>query len=190
MNASEGTVPFASSFRLPTATVILGTVTLAVVAWQAADVGVMFFVTFAVVFCLHVAAVVEAIAASALKRRMQFSLRRLLFLIAWIALYVSMLRDPWPFRLRFAFSQGALERLAARVERGELLAEPEWAGLFYIRKIGHKERGGETYTVLWTEPEGGSPTGFIHHPPQDRGRFNDWSAGLQHNDDWQFFIED
>ncbi len=39
---------------------------------------------------------------------------------------------PWPLRLAFAASRPALERLADRVEGGDILRRPEWAGIYWV----------------------------------------------------------
>jgi hypothetical protein len=57
-----------------------------------------------------------------------FSLRQMFFVVTCLAVYISMLRNPWPFRLRFAVSRPALAEFALRFERGETLEGGQWAG--------------------------------------------------------------
>ncbi|MGH7136658.1 MAG: hypothetical protein ACREHD_13025 [Pirellulales bacterium] len=119
----------------------------------------------------------------------QISLRQLFVIVTCVAVYVSLVREPWTFRLRFAASRSALERLAARVAGGAEV-EPQWAGLFFIKKTARKERDDGTYTILWTEPGGGSPTGFVHPAPRHAPSLNDWAVALQNDPEWQYFIQD
>ena len=114
----------------------------------------------------------------------QFSLRQLLVGVTCLALYLSLLVEPWTFHMAFALSRGALERVAASVEAGDQI-EPQWAGLFFIERVERKQRGDKVFTVLWADPE----AGFVH-PGSVSFPHNDYSIALRHDPDWSFFIQD
>ena len=116
----------------------------------------------------------------------QVSLRQLFAIVTCIAVYVSLLREPWTFHLRFAASRPALERLAAQVASGAEV-EPQWAGLFFIENAHATESNGVVYVTLCTDQY--CEVGFIHPAPHDRSS-NDWSIALQHDAEWQHFIKD
>jgi hypothetical protein len=121
--------------------------------------------------------------------RTQWSLRQLLLVVTCIAVVFSTLAQQWPFRLRFALSRSALESLASRIEQGGTPAKWEIAGLFWVRLAEVRERGGQRYTCLWTDPIGCS--GFVRlRPNQARYDFNLWSEVRLNDDQWQFVVED
>ncbi|HEV3021550.1 MAG TPA: hypothetical protein VGX76_03760 [Pirellulales bacterium] len=138
---------------------------------------------------------------SRIRGDLQWSLKQMLFAITSLAVILSILADPWPYRLRFAISRAALERFAARAERGETLMQPERAGLFMIVKMdrrqnrcpytqpvaamGSQQPADPLYTCLWTGPE----SGFVHPAPKNRSLFNDYALDC-FDEHWQFFIED
>ena len=49
-----------------------------------------------------------------------------------VSLIASMLATHWPLKLAFYLSSPALNRLADRVESGQAMTKPEWAGLYLI----------------------------------------------------------
>lgn len=177
------------SFRLTIGLLVGASVGLALITLIEPHVLLVAPFTMLAVVALPFAVLIDFVPPSANCGRLQFSLRQLLILIACLALYLSLLREPWTFRLRFAVSRPALEWLAAEVEHGAAPA-PQWAGLFYIEKADRIEREGETCTVLWIEPGGGSPTGFLHPSPSKMRSLNDWSFGLQNDPQWFYFIQD
>lgn len=114
----------------------------------------------------------------------RFSLKQLLMGVTCVALFLSLLYEPWTFHLRFALSRGALNELVERAAAGENIA-PQQAGLFLVEKVDRNLRGGKVFTVLWTDSE----AGFVH-PGSDDFPHNDWSVGLRHDPDWSYFIQD
>ena len=61
--------------------------------------------------------------------------------VALIVVPVSMMFSHWPVQVAFLASRPALNRLADRIESGESLDHPEWAGAFLIRKISDIDAG-------------------------------------------------
>lgn len=152
-------------------------------------------ITMFMLLCLSFALFVDVFSARARGAKLQFSLRQFLLTIAYVAAYVSLLREPWIFRLRFAMSRPALQHLAAEVEQGPPGPSPgpQWAGRFFIKKATREHRDDGDVTVLWTEPDGGSPSGFVHPAPMNSGvpyLFNDYSLALQNDPEWFYFIQD
>lgn len=183
--------PKIGSFRFSIGTLVVGPPCLATFMFIQPDVGMMAFLTMLMLMAVPISLMIDLLLAAKRDRltNLQLSLRQLLLVVACLAAYISMFRDPWPFRLRFAVSRSALERLAIQVENGETPG-PQRASLFVIKKTGKKEREGKVYTILWTEPGGGSPTGFVHPAPDDRRLIDDWSATHLNDPEWQFFIQD
>lgn len=144
------------------------------------------FLTVMFIIALPFAVAIDILVAAEKGRLvLQFSLKQVLIVTACIAVYLSLLREPWTFRARFAVSRSALERLAAEVEGGVEVA-PQWAGLFFIKKA---KRNG-IFTILWTNPDGGSPAGFVH-PASDYGlSHNDGSIALRRDAQWNYFVQD
>jgi len=90
-----------------------------------------------------------------------------------VAVALSVALTHWPLRLTFAVSRPALERLADRLEAGETVSSPQWAGLFYVRKAEINHGG---MPCLWLNLEPNGYTGFAR--PSDGiaiGKYNDWS---------------
>jgi hypothetical protein len=188
---NDGKAPI-SSFRFSLGTLVIGPVCLGVFTALDPHVMVVILLTLAMLVAVPASLTIDLLLAANRTNlpNLQFSLRQMFLAVACVAAYISMLKNPWPFRLRFAVSRPALELLAAKVERGETLEHSQRAGLFLIQKAGRKERGGHVYTILWTEPGGGSPTGFVHPAPEDWGLFNDWSTARLNVAGWQYFIQD
>ncbi len=49
----------------------------------------------------------------------------------------------WPLRVAFLVSMPALNRIADRVEAGEQIRRPEWAGVFLILKTKSGQHEGD-----------------------------------------------
>src|SRR5690242_12072102 len=114
------------SFRAVVSTLIGGSICLALIT--AIEPHLMFvgLVTMFELGALPFALLFDVFSARAKSRKMQFSMRELLVVITCVALYLSLLWEPWTFHLRFAVSRPAMERLAAEVERGASPG-PQWA---------------------------------------------------------------
>lgn len=176
------------TFRACISTLVFGTVCLAVVTAVEPSAGSVVLVTMLTWLALAMALAIDfAIDGSKGAAGVQVSLRQVFAIVTCIAVYLSLLSEPWTFRLRFAASRPALDRLAERVAGGAEV-EPQWAGLFFIASAHAKESNGVRYTTLYTDPYG--EEGFLHPPPQNRTFMNDWSTALQHDADWQHFIKD
>lgn len=191
------------SFRATIITLAVGSAIVVVVTAIEPDLMIVTFLTILVLTVLPNALFFDLYNARTRLSARQFSLGQLLVVITCLAVYLSLLREPWTFRLRFAVSRPALERLAAQVEHGASPG-PQWAGLFFIKKANRVEKYGETCTVFWTEPEGGSPSGFVHPAPKLPHMYfrslrilsplpridNDYSTALQDDPEWFYFIQD
>ena len=191
------------SFRATIVTLASGSTILVVVTAIEPHLVIVALLTILVLVALPNALFFDLYNARTRPSVRQFSLSQLLVAVTCLAVYLSLLREPWTFRLRFAVSRPALELLAAQVEQGASPG-PQWAGLFFIKKANRVEKYGETCTVLWTESEGGSPSGFVHPAPKLPHFsfvslrilsplppiFNVHSTALQHDPDWFYFIQD
>jgi hypothetical protein len=86
-------------------------------------------------------------------------------LVAWPLVLVlallplSMLLTFWPFRLAFLASRPALDRLADRVEAGQPVTSPEWAGLFRVVASVVDSSSGNVGLIIDADPSGRS--GFV-----------------------------
>ncbi|HEV3343646.1 MAG TPA: hypothetical protein VG125_24960 [Pirellulales bacterium] len=181
---SAGAKSSSRSFRVTIGLLVGASVGLALITLVAPDVMLVGAFTFLAVVALPFAVLIDFVPPSAQPQKLQFSLRQLFIVVACLALYLSLLREPWTFRLRFAVSRPALERLAAEVEQGGTPG-PQWAGLFYIEETARRERDGGTYTVLFIDPE----EGFVH-PTPTKPWLNDYSLALQNDPEWFYFIQD
>ena len=188
----------ACPFRACLSTLIFSWICLALLTAMLPDWRVMAFLIMFVVLALPIALLADcaidgiedltALGEFQLRQFRQFSLRRLFVFVTCLALFLSLLYEPWTFRLRFAMSRPELERLAARVEAGDDV-EPQWAGLFFIEKADRKERDGKMFTVLWTDL-GANPEGFVHPGSRNGPWFNDYSVAMRHDAQWNYFIQD
>lgn len=124
------------------------------------------------------------------EKRPRMSLKQMLTVVACFALIVSVLVNDWPFRVRFAISRPAIDRLADQVERGYVLDEPRQAGLFRIRGAERRRVAAARYTCLWIDPDPAGPAGFVRCLPQEaKALFNLWST-TRMSEGWQYIVED
>ena len=77
------------------------------------------------------------------------------------ALIVSAACTSWPMRLLFHASRDRLEALATRVDAGQTIDVPVWAGAFRIARTEIRTPGWGGGTCLWVVSSSGNPTGFI-----------------------------
>ena len=108
---------------------------------------------------------------------------------AVMALSASMLATHWPLRLAFYLSSPALNRLADRVESGEALTTPEWAGLYLIHRVSPFNAGGDL--MLRVNPTRGQMAGFIRRKGSAKGAKRealyyglDWGDRWNYHDSW------
>lgn len=176
-----------SSFRFSLGTLVVGPICFAVSTAVEPSVSIVFLLTMLMLIALTGSLIIDfRLAAKSANTSPQFSLREMFLVVMCLAVYLSVLKNPWPFRIRFSVSRPALELLAAKVEQGESPAGSQWAGLFLIRETERREG----YTILWTEPGGGNPMGFVHPAPEDARLFDDWSTARLNDKEWLFFIQD
>lgn len=105
---------------------------------------------------------------------------------ASIALSVSVLTICLPVRIAAAVSSPALNRLADRIEAGEKIDTPVWAGVFYVRKV----QNWNGMPCLWTFPGGSGSDGLAR--PFDgvaEDKFSEWSIYPLHGN-WFVIAED
>lgn len=79
-------------------------------------------------------------------------------LVYWL-IFVSAAAVNWPFRLRFFLSRPSIERVAAQVTAGKSPTTPFRAGAFWIEQAELRRDG---IVCLWTVPNPGGSTGFVH----------------------------
>lgn len=92
-----------------------------------------------IVIASGVAWVVAATSSEASPKRSPWTAWPLVAVL--VVVPVSMMFSHWPVRLAFLASRPALNRLAERIESGESLDHPEWAGAFLIRKVSDIDAG-------------------------------------------------
>jgi hypothetical protein len=76
---------------------------------------------------------------------------------------LSMLFTLWPLRLAFFASRPAMDRLADRVNAGQAIGSPEWAGLF--RVVGSAIEPTKGNVGLIIDPNPGGRSGFVRTGP-------------------------
>jgi hypothetical protein len=122
-------------------------------------------------------------------------------LVAWPLVLVltllplSMLLTFWPFRLAFLASRPALDRLADRVEAGQPVTSPEWAGLYRVVASAVDPSSGSVGLIIDADPSG--RTGFVRVSvgpgmPASRSSspFSNLNFDLQLPERWWYECED
>lgn len=122
-------------------------------------------------------------------------------LLAWPLVLVlsllplSMLLTFWPFRLAFLVSRPAMDRLADRVDAGQAVTSPEWAGLF--RVVGSTTDASTRNVGLIIDPDPSGRSGFVRvsfSPVTPAGRSNgplhNLNFDLQLRERWSYQCED
>ncbi len=122
-------------------------------------------------------------------------------LVAWPLVLVlalsplSMLLTYWPFRLAFLASRPAMDRLADRVEAGQRVTSPEWAGLFRVVASAVDPSTGNVGLVIDADPSGRS--GFVRASvgpgmpaARSNGPFHNLNFDLQLPERWWYECED
>jgi len=108
-----------------------------------------------------------------------------------IVTLISAAWTQWPMRLLFHVSHERLNSLANRIESGESIQTPVWAGGFLITRIEKRtpEWGGGT--CLWVVPREGGPTGFIRKGEKDRREpGNGINQRIRFGERWYYVSED
>jgi hypothetical protein len=116
----------------------------------------------------------------------QMSLRRLLLNVTVFCVVLSVLTSDWPLRLRFALSRSQIEALADRVQNGQAVELPRYAGLFWVRDA-EANRAGQP--CLWTRLEPGGNTGLIRCRANTTPQLN-LSSSLTLGEGWYLVAED
>jgi hypothetical protein len=101
-----------------------------------------------------------------------------------------MLFTIWPFRLAFAASRPALDKLADQVARGEPVNTSRWAGAFRI--VGSVVDPATGTIGLITDPNPGGRAGFARQHAQAAGSspFYNLNYDVQLTEKWRYVEED
>lgn len=128
----------------------------------------------------------------------RWSLRGMFAVIACLALILSTLIHQSPFRLRFALARNAIDSLAERADRGEVVETPCWAGTFIIRQVevhptsrpgitGNAPKNTDARIFLWTKLNPDGRTGFARAVEPKNARF---FIQRRLDERWWFVVED
>jgi hypothetical protein len=119
-------------------------------------------------------------------------------MVAWPLVFalaiapLAMMFTDWPLRLAFLASRPALERLADRVEAGQALRRPEWAGRYRVVGSAIDPRTGNVGLVLSPNPAGRS--GFVRlvpgWPPVHHGPLSNLNFDVPLGGRWSYQDED
>ncbi len=102
---------------------------------------------------------------------------------------LSMITTFWPLRVAFLVSRPALNRIADRVEAGEQIRRPEWAGLFLILKTKSGQNEGDLALIVDDDPSGKS--GFVRlHAPDGNSPLVNLDFDEVMDARWRFQFED
>lgn len=116
----------------------------------------------------------------------QTSLRRLLLNVTVVCIVLSVLTTDWPLKLRFTLSRPEIDALADRVQSGQNVALPCYAGLFWVRGA-EANRAGQP--CLWTRLEPGGNTGLVRCRANTQPALN-LASSLVLGDGWYLVAED
>ncbi len=116
----------------------------------------------------------------------QLSLRRLLLNVSVLCCVLSVLTTDWPLRARFELSRTAVDTLADRVQQGEDVALPAYAGLFWVRSA-EANRAGQP--CLWTRLQPGGNTGLVRCRANTKPELN-LASSLGLGSGWYLVAED
>jgi len=116
----------------------------------------------------------------------QMSLRRLLLNVTVACVVLSVLTTDWPLRLRFALSRSEIDALADRVQRGQSVELPRFAGLFWVRRA-EANRSGQP--CLWTHLAPGGNTGLVRCQANSQPTLN-LASSLDLDGGWYLVAED
>jgi hypothetical protein len=106
-----------------------------------------------------------------------------------VSVIASMLATHWPLKLAFYLSSPALNRLADRVESGEAMTKPEWAGLYLIYSVRAFNATGDL--ILRANATRGMMAGFIRRSGAAKGARREalyygtaWDERWNYHDSW------
>ena len=106
-----------------------------------------------------------------------------------VLVIASMLVTHWPLKLAFYLSSPALNRLADRVESGEAMTKPEWAGLYLIYSVRPFTANGDL--ILRANATRGIMAGFIRRTGAAKGARREalyygtaWGERWNYHDSW------
>lgn len=106
-----------------------------------------------------------------------------------LALILSAAVTSWPLRLAFLASRNQLETLATRVEAGQTVDVPAWAGIFRIARTEIREPGWGGGTCLWVVPNPGHPTGLVRSD-KPGGPGANVNRKIRLSEHWYYLSED
>ena len=108
---------------------------------------------------------------------------------------LTMLLTHWPFHLAFLASTPALDRLADRVDAGQHIASPEWAGLFHVVGSAVDPSSGNVGLII--DPDPSERSGFVRArgaasvpAGPSRGPFYNLDLDLKLCERWRYQCED
>lgn len=111
--------------------------------------------------------------------------------ICIFALIVSAAWTAWPMRLLFHASRDQLETLANRVEAGETVDVPVWAGAFRIARTEVRTPRMLGGICLWVFPQPGHPTGLVRSDNTlERGPGHNVNRKIRLSEHWYYISED
>lgn len=116
----------------------------------------------------------------------QMSLRRLLLNVTVACVVLSVLTTDWPLKLRFALSRSEIDALADRVQRGQNVDFPRYAGLFWVHRA-EANRSGQP--CLWTHMAPGGNTGLVRCHADTQPALN-LASSLVLGEGWYLVAED
>lgn len=117
-------------------------------------------------------------------RRPQFSLKRLLWVMATVSIFLALTVHGTIVRARFAMSRAAVNTLARALDDGERPVLPCRAGLFRIYEIETSPGG---VIKLWTGGDSSGRAGLARGIQPNDPRY--WSQSRL-DKDWWYVVED
>jgi hypothetical protein len=106
-----------------------------------------------------------------------------------LALIVSAAVTGWPMRLLFLASQNQLEAIANRIEAGQTVDVPVWAGAFRIARTEIRAPGLRGGICLWVFPNPGHPTGLVRSD-KPGGPGTNVNRRIRLSEHWYYLSED
>lgn len=135
---------------------------------------------------------VLAAALAGLSRYMPWRMRPdLIVAAAMAAIVISAAITSWPTRILFRFSRASLESLASRVEAGQAIDGPLWAGAFRIVRVEQRTLNWGGGTCLWIDPRAGGPTGLVRRGNAERSEpGHNVNRKVRLDERWYYVSED
>jgi len=140
-----------------------------------------------------VAFVLLMVQTAAITGRARYTARRIwpdiAACVCILLLIVSAAVTSWPMRLVFHASRGRLEALADRVEAGQTVNGPVWAGAFRIARTEIRTPGWGGGTCLWVFSNPGHPTGLVRSD-KPGGPGANVNRKIRLSEHWYYLSED